>query len=215
MTEPVAAGDDAPDGERGALSLGEAAVRHGAFRWVEQRLFELTGAWAAAPGLPDGARVFCFEQSAAHAWHAELWEARLPVLAGVDRDQLTRPVGVVVDPMLAGLAPHRPGGDEAVAGSRFLVSLARVVLPLLLVSYRRFGARLVPVADGPAIRALRHVISDEEEELCAAEALLDGLVGDPQSAQQAAEWTQAVRGPVGHGTDGEDLLPWSEADPAC
>jgi hypothetical protein len=199
----------AAHGERGALRLQEVAARHGAHRWVERRLFELTGSWAAAPGLPDGARLLLFEASAAHAWHAELWEARLPVLAGVDREQLTRPLGGAVEPLLASLEPGAFGGDDETAGRRFLVGLARVVLPLLLVSYRRLAQRLVPVTDGPAIRALTLVVRDTEEELRAAETLVDGLLGDPEAAQQAAEWTRALGDPFWRG--GDDLLPWSEA----
>ena len=209
----LAEGPDAdPAGERGALTLLEAAVRHGAYRWVERRLFEVTGSWAAAPGLPDGARVFCFEASAQHAWHAELWEARLPVLAGVDPERLTRPHGQAVEPLLSALAPGAREGDDETAGRHFLVGLSRVVLPLLLVSYRGFGQRLVPVADAPAIRALSLVVRDEEEELTAAEAIVDELLTGPELAQEAAEWTRALGEPVPHRGDGDDLLPWSEAD---
>jgi hypothetical protein len=197
--------------ERGALTLQESARRHGAYRWVEQRLFELTGSWAAAPGLSDGGRVLLFEASASHAWHAELWEARLPVLAGVDPDGLTRPIGGAVEPLLASLEPGAFGGDDETAGRRFLVGLARVVLPLLLVSYRRFGQRLVPVADRPAIRALTLVVRDVEEELRAAEAAADALLDGPERLQQAAEWTRTLGDPVWRGGEDDDLLPWSEA----
>ena len=200
--------------ERGALGLQEAAARHGAYRWVERRLFELTGSWAAAPGLPDEARLLLFEASAAHAWHAELWEARLPVLAGVDHEELTRPLGGAAERLLASLEPGAFGGDDETAGRRFLVGLARVVLPLLLVSYRRLGQRLVPVADGPAIRALTLVVRDAEEELRAAETLVDGLLAGPEAVQQAAEWTRALGDPGCRGGEGDDLFPWSEADQA-
>jgi hypothetical protein len=193
--------------ERGALRLEEAAARHGVYRWVERRLFELTGSWAAAPGLPDEARPLLFEASAAHAWHAELWEARLPVLAGVDRTALTRPPEGEVGPMLESLEPGAFGGDDGTAGRRFLVGLARVVLPLLLVSYRRLGQRLVPVADGPAIRALTLVVRDDEEELRAAEGLLDGLLGDPEAVQQAAEWTRALGDAVWRAGEDDGFFP--------
>ncbi|HVC15281.1 MAG TPA: hypothetical protein VND62_10530 [Acidimicrobiales bacterium] len=195
-----------------ALTHADAAVRHGAYCWVERRLFELTGTWAAAPDLPDAARVLCFEASAQHAWHAELWEARLPVLAGVDPEQLTRPVGRTASTLLARLAPGAWEGDDETAGRRFLVGLARVVLPLLLVSYREYGDGLAPVADGPAIRALTLVVRDEEEELAAAQALADEVVGDPADAQLAAEWTRALGDPVLHQGREGTLFTWSEAN---
>ncbi len=208
----AAAGQPGGAEEDGALTLGEAAVRHGAYRWVEQRLFELTGAWAAAPGLPDAARIFCFEASAQHAWHAELWEARLPVLAGADPARWTKPVGRTAAPLLASLEPGAWGGDEEAAGRRFLVGLARVVLPLLLVSYRRFGERLVAVADGPAARALTLVVRDTDEELAAAGAAADGLVGTPAGAQTAAAWTRELGGQAFPGGGTGELFPWSEAE---
>lgn len=196
----------------GALTLREVAVRFGAYRWVERRLFELTGAWAAAPGLPDAARVLCFEASAQHAWHAELWEARLPVLAGVDREELTRPVGPFAAPLLASIAPGAfEGGDEN-AGRRFVAAFARMVLPLLLVSYRGFGRRLEPVADAPAIRALTLVVRDEAEELEASQVVADELLAEPEAAQQAAEWTRALGTPLLRKGDGDILFPWSDGE---
>ncbi len=208
----VGAHDERAHDERGALRLQEAAARQGAYRWVELRLFELTGSWAAAPGLPDGVRNLLFEASTTHAWHADLWWDRLPVLAGVDREGLTRPLGGAVEPLLASLAPGAFPADDETSGRRFCVGLARVVLPLLLFSYRRFGDRLVPVADRPTIRALGLVVSGTEEELEAAGAAADTLCDGPEVAQQAAEWTRALGDPVWLGGEGEDLLPWSEAD---
>ncbi|MDA8314826.1 MAG: hypothetical protein M0010_06575 [Actinomycetota bacterium] len=211
---PGIAGEDG----RASMGLHEAATRYGAYRWVERRLFEVTGAWAAAPSLSDEAQVFCFEVSTEHAWHAELWEARLPVLAGVDRERLTRPLGPTVEPLLARLAPETPGGTDEAAGRRFLVGLARVVLPLLLVSYRGLGRRLVPVADAPAIRALTLVQRDEEEELAAAQAIVDAFLGTPEAAQEAAEWTRELGDPALQlalqSEESDGLLPWSEGPSA-
>lgn len=195
-----------------ALTLQQAAVRHGAYRWVEGRLFEVTGTWAAAPGLPDAARVLCFEASAQHAWHAELWADRLPVLAGVEHDRLTRPLGPRVGPLLESLAPGAREEEGDTAALRFLVGLTRVVLPGLLASYRGFGRRLAPVADGPAIRALTLVVRDEEEELAAVQALTDELTASPDAARRAAEWARSLGEPRLRDGDDDGLLPWSEGD---
>jgi hypothetical protein len=217
-------GGDAGAGADGsvALRLQEASARFGASCWVERQLFGLIGTWAGAPGLPDEAQVFCFEASAQHAWHAELWEARLPVLAGVDRERLARPVGPTAESLLARLAPGPgvSGGDDVAAGRRFLVGLARVVLPLLLVSYRELGQHLTPVSDGPAIRALTLVLRDEEEELATVQAMIDATLITPELAQEASEWDRTLReaalpaqGGL-HAGESQGLLPWSEADAA-
>jgi hypothetical protein len=209
MPEHVAHDEDAPETAR---SLEESAVRHGAYRWVERRLFELTGAWAAAPGLTDEARVFCFEASAQHAWHAELWRARLPVLDGIDPERLTRPAGRAVEPMLSDLAPGAFEADDESAGRRFVVGLSRVVLPLLLASYRDFAHELVPVTDAPAIRAVVLVVRDEEEELARAQALADGLLIEPDAASEAAEWIRALGEPLRGAGGAQHLLSWSEPE---
>lgn len=211
--------------ERATLTIHAAAVRLGAYRWVEHRLFELTGTWAAAPGLVDVARVHLFESSAQHAWHAQLWADRLPVLAGVDPDGLTRPVGARAAALLDALepaeVPEPDPGAEAARGVRFVAGLTAEVLPRLLGSYREFGRRLVPVTDGPSIRALTLVVRDIEEELAAAGTLLGGLAG----SSAAEEWARALaeRSLLDPGRDGDpadehadehadDLFPWPEGD---
>lgn len=157
----------------GALPLQDAAARHGAFSWTEQRLFALTGAWAAAPGPPDDARLLLFEWSAQHAWHAQLWADRLPVLADVDRQELVRPPSTALAMALEALGPPAPGGGTAAAAhaAGFLAALSKVVLPGLLAAYRAHGGLLVPVADRPAARALTLVVRDEGDELAALASL--------------------------------------------
>lgn len=194
------------------LRLAEAAARFGTFCWVERRLFEVTGAWASAPGVADEARLFCFEASAQHAWHAELWAARLPVLAGWDHDALTRPAAPA-GRLLERIAPGGWDGDEVTAAHRFVTVLARVALPALLASYRGFSDRLVPVADGPAIRALGLVVRDEEAELARAGELADLLAERHAPAGPAGppgEWTASL-GALLPRHEGElVLLPWWE-----
>ena len=50
---------------------------------MERRLFEVVGARASAATDPDEQRRLAVE-SRRHAWHASLWEARLPLLHDVD-----------------------------------------------------------------------------------------------------------------------------------
>lgn len=219
--------NDAASGEEGtgdapALGLFEAARRHGAYTWVEQRLFALSGAWAAAPGLPDVARVHLFEASAQHAWHAELWAARLPVLAGVDPDELTRPAGpgaaALFDALGPGAGAASAGRDVAGAATRFLAGLTGVVLPRLLASYHDFSLHLVPVSDGPTIRALALVVADTESELATlgghgARGGDAGAAGGVRPATpRLEEWRRELGQLVGPGGDG--LFRWREREAA-
>lgn len=206
------------------LTLDECASRHGAYRWAEHRLFELTGSWASGPGTPAPARLHLFGASAQHAWHAQLWADRLPVLADVDPDALTRPIGPLLAPLLDALEPPSRDGSTAPAGGdlaafRFLAGLYRVTLPRLLASYERHRGALAEVADGPSIRALGLVRRDGATELAAGHALLETLVRtapDPAGAGAAVEATVlALEGLLGRAAPGEgadaDLVPWAGA----
>ncbi|MHB1584588.1 MAG: hypothetical protein ACYCU7_13690 [Acidimicrobiales bacterium] len=196
--------------DRPALTLDEAAVVAGRYGWIEGRLFELTGSWAAAVPSPT-ARVLLDAASLEHAWHAELWGDRLPVLDGADHDALTCPTPTLVrlfdaaDPDAADAAdPDHDGGWVA-----RLAGLFRVVLPRLLVGYRRHLSLAAPVADGPTIRALRLTVRDELDEWQAGEALLQELLaGRPMAAASVAETQQRLENILVSGGIGSGLVPW-------
>jgi len=175
---------DDPAGLR-PLPLGQTAALVGGYRWIEQALYELLGSWVAAVPLPS-VQVFLDGQSARHAWHAQLFADRLPVLAGADPDGLTRPPEPA-EAVLAALAGHDAADDAAddrsPAGPQGvlprLAGLYRVVLPRLVVSYSRHLAAASPATDGPLIRALRLVLADEVEDWHAGERLVQRLVTRP------------------------------------
>lgn len=185
--------------EPSALTLGEAAGLVGAYRWAERRLFELTGAWAAEADDP-GAQVHLDRLATEHAWHAELWAARLPALDGVDHEALTVPAGAL-GPLLEALAA---------VGSTVgrLAGLHRVVLPRLLVTYDRHLTRAVPVADGPTIRVLRLVRRDEAEAWADGEALLEALLGERDSLDEVAGVQRRLEEAVVGAGVARGLVPW-------
>jgi hypothetical protein len=190
------------DTSTGALPLVRAAELVGAYRWTERRLFELTGAWAADADLP-AVQVFFDRVSTEHAWHAELFEARLPRLDGTDRERLTRPAGPTLGPLIDTLAETTPTRSR-------LAGYVRVVLPRLLVTYDRHLARAVPVADGPVVRALRLVRRDELEAWREGEALAQGSLGTAADADEVAEAQRHLERAVVVASVGEGLVPWPE-----
>ena len=182
-----------------ALTFHQAAVLVGAYRWAEERLFALTGGWSADPAMGPEAQVHLFELSAQHAWHADLWADRLPVLDGFDRQDATRPRGPVLEPLLTALEA------ETVPSGR-LAGLARVVVPELAAAYRHHLGRAVPVTDGPVIRTLHVVLADLDAEKAALERVLAGAGLDPGGSDGtpsggapagAAEPAEAVEAAVG------------------
>jgi hypothetical protein len=74
--------------------IDELAGLVGRYCWIEHRIFERAGAWAAAPsGDASGAevRVWCAAVSRRHGDLARCWAERLPVRAGVDAAALVAP----------------------------------------------------------------------------------------------------------------------------
>lgn len=193
-----------------SLTLGQAAVLAGRYRWVERRLFEVTGSWAPAAPAP-AAKVLLDSLSLEHAWHGELWADRLPVLDGADHEALTQPTPTLVelfDALVEPDAGNRPitEGDQLWVAR--LAGLFRVVLPRLLAGYRRHLSTTTPATDGPTIRALRLVMSDELEAWQAGEVLLEGTVATPAQAAAAAAAQQRLEELLLSGGGGPGLVPW-------
>jgi hypothetical protein len=208
MSPPL---DDASDP---ISRLEVEAVLHGAYRWVERRLYELTGAWAGANDVAPEVRVHLFEMSARHAWHAELWEERLPVLAGVDPDALTQPLGSALGRLVDALGTV--GTDEAGGGRQLarLAALYRVVLPRLVVTYRAHLGRLAGVPPGPAARALVLVLRDEEEQQWEGESILQRLLATAGDVERVASVQRLLELLVVGSGGGKGLLPWWETEKA-
>jgi hypothetical protein len=185
------------------MTLAQSAERFGAYRWAERRLFELSGAWAVEATSSD-ARIHLDVASGQHAWHAELWAARLPVLDGADHDALTRPAGPALGPLFDELA----GVPGTVAR---LAALSRVVLPRLIITYDRHLRRAAVSTDAPAVRALRLVLRDELEAWQAGEALLEQLLVRPEDAAAAASVQSRLEATVVASWGGSGLLAWSDA----
>jgi hypothetical protein len=209
-SEP-AIGDDTSRGSAVGvvpLSLGTAAALVGEYRWIENALYTLLGEWVA--DMPVAAvKVHLDGQSLRHAWHAELWADRLPVVSGEDPAALTVPsapartlfatltgVPVVTDlpgsswPPASDEPSGRPGALPRLAG------LYRVVLPRLVVTYDRHLRAASAVTDRPVARALRLVLNDEVEDWRAGEHLVQRLVTRPHDVAAVYEFLQHLESAV-------------------
>ncbi len=177
-------------GRPGALPLGRTAELVGAYRWVELALYRALGEWSVSIPLPEVQLVLA-EQSSRHAWHAELWADRLPVLDGVDPDALTAPP-VPAASILAALV----GAEDAALPGVLprLAGLYRVVLPRLVVTYCDHLVRTVPTTDAPTARALRLVLADEEEDWRVGERLVQRLLSRPHDVEAVAATLERLEG---------------------
>jgi hypothetical protein len=149
--------------------IDELAALTGAYCWVENWIFEATGAWASGPGdgLGPALRVWCAGVSRRHGLTAARWAERLPVRAGVDRDALVAaPVGPLAGAL--GVLAARP---DAVAG---LATVVQTVFPRLRAVYaghRRTGS---PVSEGSVLEVLRAAEQELAAEIGSGRALLEG-----------------------------------------
>jgi hypothetical protein len=164
-----------------ATDLGESAGRAGAHCWVERRLFEVLGGWVVGTAEADAKLLFdCLSQH--HAWRADQWWDRLPVLADVERNALCHPrddgsgLGVEV---LAALE-QQDGTVRRLAGAY------RVVLPRLWSGYEHHRRAADAVADGATLRTLGIVGPDTAADWHQGELVLQGLLSGGEAVAVAA-----------------------------
>ena len=205
LPDPLGPALGGPDGrvqgaERPSLPLQVTASLVGGYRWTEQQLFELLGTWAAEATEPE-IRVHLDAQSARHAWHASLWADRLPVRDGVSADELTVAPAVAAR-VLSTLDRRGPDAVSLVAG------LYRVVLPRLVTGYASHLRAAAPVGDGPVIRALRLVMTDEVEDWHAGERLVQRLLTRPEQVDSALVATRELESLFVEAGTGEGLTGW-------
>jgi hypothetical protein len=181
------------------LGLHQVSALLGAYCAIERRLFELTGSLATEAEMLPEIGVYLDSLSAEHAWHAELWADRLPVVSGVDAQAL-----VVVPEAARGVL------DGSAAGGQLerLAALLRVVLPRLIASYARHEASASPVSERPTLRALRLVLRDEVEALVAGESLVQRLLGTPEAVAAAGQTVVRLETGLAEAGVFPGLVPW-------
>ncbi len=168
------------------FTVEETARRVGHYKWMEMKLFELTGAWlAAAPELEVKYRLglHCYQ----HAFHADLWGKRLPELREMNPQRLTAPPN---DEMMAFIEALAVAGEaEPAVGQTIerMVGLYRVLLPHLIATYTFHLNNTATVSDAPTVRALELCLRDEMEQWREGELLLQSLLDSPELLGRAAD----------------------------
>ena len=162
--------DVAPRAWRGIDELAELI---GAYCWVENRIFELSGAWAtgasASPGggLPPALRVWCAGLSRRHGLLAARWAERLPVRAGVDRAAL---VAAPPGPWPGRSTRWPPHPTPGSAWRRW----SRPCSPACRPSTSVHGQTATPVSEGSVLEVLAGAHRDLAAEISGGRALLEG-----------------------------------------
>jgi hypothetical protein len=173
--------------------IDELAALVGAYSWVENRIFEICGLWATAPGPAGGAaldpplRVWCAGVSRRHGALAVRWAERIPLRAQADRGAL------LVNPPdgpLTGVLDALGAGPDARVG---VATLVGSVLPGVQGVYAAHLRTASSVSEAPVLEVLAGAHRDLSGEIRRGNALLEesaeGLTRDPALA---AEFERAL-----------------------
>lgn len=160
------------------MLLDKATRLIGGHCWAETHLFETLGAWVASTDEPE-AKLLFDRHSQHHAWRAQEWWDRLPVLADIERGRLIEPPTPAAAAGAAALA--RLDGPVA-----RLAGVYRVALPRLFAAYQRHRLQADPASDGSALRTLDMLVPDVAGDWREGEVLLQELLHDPTEVDRAA-----------------------------
>jgi hypothetical protein len=165
----------------GAFDVEETARRVGNYKWVEMRLFEALGGWVATvPELDIKLRLgtHCYK----HAWHADLWNKRLPELREMNTERLTVPAN---DEFVAFMDAVTEPGDPGQTIEK-LVGVYRVLIPHKIAAYTYHLNNTSTITDAPTIRSLKFALNDEFEDWRDGEMLIQSLLETEEDVQRAA-----------------------------
>ena len=169
-----------PSSPRAPLSLEASARRIGQYCWVEMRAFEILGRWTAT--VPEPAvKAALATHSRQHGWHAEVWHDLLPVIGETSVDSYIAPASPALVPFVDALAAP----DAANLTIEKLGGAYRVLLPHTAVTYRDHLDHASPISDGPTIRALRLVLSDQLDHWHEGEGLLQAQLRSEADVDRA------------------------------
>ncbi|HEX3333409.1 MAG TPA: hypothetical protein VHS57_03660 [Acidimicrobiales bacterium] len=187
MAEP--AGDVAPSLAAHWRTIDELAALVGAYCWLERRLFELAGGWAASRGdggleapVDAGAaacRVWCAAASRRHGLLAGRWAERLPVRAGVDAAAFVTPPG---GPLAAALEGWTGAAPRAGLGL-----LVETLLPWVAGLYASHLARATPASEAPVVEVLVEARRAAAGEIRGGQSLLQRQPGGETPSRHERE----------------------------
>jgi len=164
----------------GLFDVDETAKRIGHYKWVEIKLFEALGGWVATvPELDIKLRLgtHCYH----HAWHAELFDKRLPELREMQTERLTIPPNdhmveffeAMTEPEAAHLTIEK------------LVGVYRVLIPHKIAAYTYHRNGTSEITDMPTIRILDFILQDEFSDWREGEMLIQSMIESPEELERA------------------------------
>ena len=166
----------------GAFSVDETARRVGNYKWIEMKLFEALGGWVATvPELDVKMRLGTHTYH--HAWHADLWNKRLPELREMNTDRLTLPANDAMVEFVEAMTEPEDSGQTI----EKLVGVYRVLIPHKIAAYTYHLNNTSTITDAPTIRSLKLALQDEFEDWRDGEMIIQSLLETDEEVERAAK----------------------------
>jgi hypothetical protein len=192
----------------GSFKVEESARRVGHYKWIEMKLFEALGGWVATVPELDVKMVLgrhCYH----HAWHAELWDKRLPELREMNTTRLTVPANDAMAEFIEKM--REPEAPDLTIEK--LVGVYRVLIPRKISAYTYHLNATSSITDAPTQRSLGFILQDEHADRTEGELLIESLIETEEEAERAAAHQLALEkivlragGIAGPGTLGDAPL---------
>lgn len=166
----------------GEWTVEESVERIVNYKWAEQQLSAALGGWVATiPELDVKSMLgpICYQ----HAWHADLWRARLPELRENNEDRAEPPNDEFATFMAELTSP-----DAADATVEKLVGVYRVLVPHLLATYSFHQRVTSDIVDSPTVRILKFMIDDDIEQVITGEMMIQDLARSTKLRTRAGKW---------------------------
>ena len=144
------------------------------------KLFEALGGWVATvPELDVKLRLgtHCYH----HAWHAELFDKRLPELREMKTERLTVPAN---DQLVAFFEAMTEPEDAAMTIEK-LVGVYRVLIPHKIAAYTYHRNCTSEITDMPTVRILDFILQDEFNDWREGEMLIQSMIETEAEVERA------------------------------
>ena len=194
----------------GLFDVEETAKRVGNYKWLEIKLFEALGGWVATvPELDVKLRLgtHCYH----HAWHAELFDKRLPELREMKTERLTVPA----NDEIATFVEAMTAPEDAHMTIEKLVGVYRVLIPHTIAAYTYHRNATSEITDMPTVRILDFILQDEFNDWREGEMLIQSMLESDEEVDRAMthqakleKLMLAAGGIAGPGSSGD---PYGEA----
>jgi len=164
----------------GLFDVDETAKRIGHYKWVEIKLFEAFGGWVATvPELDVKLRLgtHCYH----HAWHADLFDKRLPELREMQTERLTVPPNDHMVEFFESMTEP----EAAHMTIEKLVGVYRVLIPHKIAAYTYHRNATSEITDMPTVRILDFILQDEFSDWREGEMLIQSMIESPEELERA------------------------------